>query len=119
MITLLQLEEFFDDTRKSYESGRCAFRIDDECRWSYFFVDTDRERLLPIADHLTHLGYEFVGTLDPDANDENPVYFLRMDRVERHSPTSLNELNRQLYGIADQYGVQSYDGMDVGAVDGS
>jgi hypothetical protein len=118
MITLPQLEEFFDDTRQLFEAGRCAFRIDDECRWSYFFVDPNREKLLPIADHMTHLGYEFVGTLDPEADDENPIYFLRMDRVERHSPSSLNDLNRKLYGIADQFGVQSYDGMDVGAVDG-
>ena len=118
MITLPQLEEFFENTRQTFESGRSTWRIDDECRWSFFFVDSTRENLLPIADYMQGLGYEFVGTLDPEVEDENPVYFLRMDRVERHSPVSLNELNRQLYGIADQFGVQSYDGMDVGAVDG-
>ena len=118
MITLQQLEEFFDATRQNYELGRYAFLIDDEGRWSYFFVDPDREKLLPVADHMEQLGYEFVGTLDPDAEDETPVYFLRMDRVERHSPESLNSLNLQLYAIADQFGVQSYDGMDVGAIDG-
>jgi hypothetical protein len=118
MITLQQLEEFFEDTRQMFESGGCTFRIDEECRWSYFFVDADRDKLIPVADHMRHLGYEFVGTLDPDPDDKNPIYFLRMDRVERHSPTSLNSLNRQLYDFADQFGVQSYDGMDVGAVDG-
>jgi hypothetical protein len=118
MITLPQLEEFFDDTRQSFKSGRCAFLIDEECRWSYFFVDPDREKLLPVSDHMVRLGYEFVGTLYPEPDDEKPIYFLRVDRVERHSPTSLNHLNHQLYDIADQFGVQSYDGMDVGAVDG-
>jgi len=118
MITLPQLEEFFESTRQSHEAGRCSFRIDDECRWSYFFVDPNREKLLHVADHMQRLGYEFVGTLDPEEDDENPVYFLRMDRVERHSPTSLDDLNCQLYRIADQFGVQSYDGMDVGQVDG-
>jgi hypothetical protein len=118
MITLSQLDEFFEGARRTSQSGRSTWHIDDECRWSYFFVDSDREKLLPIAAHMEHLGYEFVGTLAPEADEENPVYFLRMDRVERHSPASLNELNRQLYGIADQFGVKSYDGMDVGAVDG-
>ena len=66
---------------------------------------------------MAHLGYEFVDTLEPEPDDEKHVFFLRMDRVERHSPASLNDLNHQLYGIADQFGVQSYDGMDVGAVD--
>ncbi|MYM68697.1 ribonuclease E inhibitor RraB [Pseudoduganella sp. FT55W] len=118
MITLHQLDEFFENTRQMFDTGRCLFRIDDECRWSYFFVDPDREKLLPIADYMKGLGYEFMGTLDPNEDDDDPVYYLRIDKVQRHSPASLNELNRQLYGIADQFGVHSYDGMDVGAIDG-
>lgn len=94
MITLTQLEEFFEATRQTYESGRAAWRIDDECRWSYFFVETDREKLMPVATHLARLGYEFIGTLDPEPDDENRVFYLRMDRIERHSPVSLDELNR-------------------------
>lgn len=118
MITLPQLEEFFESTRQTYESGGAAWSIDDECRWSYFFVDADREKLMPVAAHLARLGYEFIGTLDPEPDDENPVFYLRMDRIERHSPVSLNDLNRELYVIAERFGVGSYDGIDVGALDG-
>lgn len=118
MITLPQLEEFFEATRQTYESGSSTWRVDDECRWSYFFVDTDREKLMPVATPLASQGYEFIGTLEPEPDDVNPVFYLRMDRIQRHSPVSLNKLNRELYVIAEQFGVESYDGMDVGAVDG-
>lgn len=118
MITLQELEDFFEMTRQMYAEGRSAWRIDDECRWSYFFVDAEREKLLPIADYMGRLGYEFMGTLDPEVDDECQVFFLRMDRVERHSPWSLHELNYQFYEIAERFGVESYDGMDVGAGDG-
>jgi hypothetical protein len=53
-----------------------------------------------------------------ESDDVTPLFYLRMDRIQRHSPVSLNELNRELYVIAEQFGVESYDGMDVGAVDG-
>jgi hypothetical protein len=118
MITLKQLEDFFSETRRTYESGRCEWNIDDECRWSYFFVDSERAKLLPIAEHLASSAYEFIGTLDPDESDEKPTYYLRMDCIETHTPKSLHARNLFLYDVAAQFGVLNYDGMDVGAVDG-
>src|SRR5690606_8128454 len=70
MITFQQLEDFFSDTRETYKSGRSFWSIDDTCRWSYFFVDPDLKKFGPVADHLETLGYEVVGTLDPEASDE-------------------------------------------------
>lgn len=52
MITQDQLNDFFSWNRENHGSGRSHFNIDEECRWSYFFIDSDREKLLPIADHL-------------------------------------------------------------------
>lgn len=118
MITLAQLEDFFTETRRTYEAGRSTWKIDEECRGSYFFVDGDRAKLLPIAEHLRFADYEFVGTLDPDESDENPVFYLRLDRIEIHSPESLHKRNQLLYDIAAQFGVLSYDGFDVGAIEG-
>lgn len=117
-ITLPQLEDFFAGTRQTCDAGRSTWKIDEECRWSYFFIDRDRERLLPIADYLAPSAYEFIGTLDPDESDDNPVFYLRLDRVETHTPASLHARNTSLYGLAQQFGVLGYDGFDVGAVDG-
>ena len=118
MITIQQLEDFFSDSRETYKSGSSSWNIDETCRWSYFFVDADLKKFGRVSDHLERLGYEIVGTLDPGPTDENPVYYLRVDKVERHTPQSLHELNQQLYSVAKQFDVQDYDGMDVGAVDG-
>lgn len=118
MITLQQLEVFFSDTREAFEFGRSSWSIDDTCRWSYFFLDPNLNKLESVADHMEKLGYEVVGTIDPEPTDASAVYYLRVDKVERHTPQSLHELNQLLYGVARQFGVQDYDGMDVGAVDG-
>jgi hypothetical protein len=114
MITLQQLEEFFAATREIHEEGRASWRIDETCRWSYFFVDASEEKLLPVADHMEALGYEVAGMLEPAEGDEDPVYYLRVDRVEQHSPESLHERNTELYRIARQFEIAGYDGMDVG-----
>lgn len=117
MITKEILEGFFDDTRKLCDRGEAQFNIDETCRWSFFFVDASQEKLQPVAHHLDALGYEIHGFLEPSESDDNPVYFLRADRVERHTVDSLNRRNQELYAIASQFGVQEYDGMDVGAID--
>jgi hypothetical protein len=118
MITKETLIGFFDDTRKLKATGKARFDIDDECRWSYFFTDTDRGKLIEAGRHLETIGYEVRGFLDPSPDDEKQTIFLRFDKVETHTPESLFERNTSLYALADRFGLDSYDGMDVGAVDG-
>lgn len=119
MISQQQLDDLFAHTRNIYKGGKCAYNIDDTCRWSYFFVDRDLDRLRPVAEHMASLGYEVVGTLEPAPGEgELPVYYLRVDRIESHAPESLFALNAELYAIAERFGVADYDGMEVGAQDG-
>ena len=118
MITLQQLEHFFSETRSAHEAGRASWSIDGKCRWSYFFVDPEVERLMPVKDHLEALGYEVEGTLAPEEGDANPIHYLRVDRIEAHTPESLHERNLELYAIAEQFAVLGCDGMDVGSADG-
>lgn len=118
MISRDALVSFFDATRRLRGDGKAHFDIDDTCRWSYFFVDLSRPKLKPLADHLQQLGYEARGYLEPDLASANPVYFLRVDRVERHTVDSLDARNGELHELAVRFGVQDYDGMDVGEVMG-
>lgn len=118
MITREALESFFDETRGLRDRGEAQFNIDETCRWSFFFVDPDPVRLEPVADHLASMGYEVKGMLEPEEESENPVWFLRADRIERHTVETLHRRNAELYAIAAQFEVEDYDGMDVGAVDG-
>jgi hypothetical protein len=110
------LVSFFADTRRLREDGKAHFDIDDTCRWSYFFVDLSRSKLEPLAGHMQQLGYEVRGYLEPDLASDDPVYFLRVDRVERHTVDSLLARNGDLYELAARFRVKDYDGMDVGEV---
>ncbi len=118
MITREQLDTFFSETRALFAEGRAKWRIDNPCRWSYFFVDPSREKLAPVGQHLEALGYDVVGFLEPDPEAAEQLYYLRADRVELHTVDSLLARNAELYAVAAKYGVSDYDGMDVGAVDG-
>lgn len=87
------------------------------CRWSYFFVDPSPQALAPLAEHPRDAGYELRGYLDPDPEADQPVYFLHVDRVERHTVDSLATRNAELHALAARFGVRDYDGMDVGGID--
>jgi hypothetical protein len=119
MISQEMIEDLFVRTRQLRMEGRVAWDIDDVCRWSYFFVDSSKEKLLDAARELERAGYEPIGFLEPEPEDEDQeTIFLRVDRVERHTVASLLARNDELYAIAARLGLRDYDGMDSGAVDG-
>ena len=119
MITREQVESLFDRCRKNQKEGRASWSIDGPCKWSFFFVDTDRTKLLRLAKYLEQCGYESIGFLDPTSGDApRAVLFLRADRIEKHSLDSLLSRNAELYAMAEQFELDDYDGMDVGSVDG-
>ena len=113
MIPLQMLQDFFAETRQKGAAATPAWSIDGTCRWSYFFVDQDGDLLVPVAEHLQAQGYEFVGITEPD-DDEDPYFYLQLDRVEQHTPESLHARVQQLYALAEESGIADYDGMDVG-----
>ncbi len=110
MITRDDLERMFDAVRRD-----APFSIDEICLWGYFFVDRDRTRLSTARGVLEGLGYRFVGIFEPSPDDEDAeLLFLHVEREERHSIESLERRNAELYALADELGLESYDGMDVG-----
>jgi Regulator of ribonuclease activity B len=119
MITRETILDFFDHTRQLKREGRARFDIDQVCRWSFFFVDTDREKLTRAGRYVEQQGYEVAGFLEPTPEDDDQgTIYLRVDKVERHTPDSLLARNAELYKVAANFGLDGYDGMDVGAVDG-
>lgn len=119
MISREQIEELFQRTRKLHREGRASWDIDGTCRWSYFFVDSSRDKLTRLGKHLEGLAYEFVGFLEPSPEDKDQeTIYLRVDRVEAQSVDTLLARNAEFYALARRFQVANYDGMDVGAVDG-
>ena len=44
------------------------------------------------------------------------MFWLHIERVEAHSPKTLDARNDELYLFAHEFGLDSYDGMDIGPV---
>ena len=87
-----------------------------EMLWGYFFTDDDREKLEACSDRLTELGYDFVEITDGDEPDD-PLT-LQVEKIEIHTPDTLFQRNQELSDLAEEMGIHSYDGMDVGTIDG-
>ena len=119
MISRDQVEDLFERTRSLHKARRASWDIDGICRWSFFFIDSSREKLAQLGRHLEQLGYEVVGFLEPTPEDDDQqTIYLRVDRVEKHSVDSLLARNTEFYALARKFNVADYDGMDSGAVDG-
>jgi hypothetical protein len=90
-----------------------------ELLWGYFFTDPDREKLERAGRELEAAGYRFVEIFGgPDDPDPAPTFYLHVEQIERHDVSSLDARNGVLTEFAEEWGLESYDGMDVGPVDG-
>ena len=113
MITRESAQWLFDHTRTA-----AKWSIDDVCLWGYFFTDHDRERLSAAAPALERMGYRIVGILEPTPQDDDQdLLFLHVEREEQHTVESLDARNQELNRFANEFGLESYDGMDVGPID--
>ena len=113
MISRDMLEGLFTSTRE-----RARWSINNVCLWGYFFTDHSRERLLAAVPALERMGYRVVGVLEPTSDDDDQgLYFLHVEREEQHTVDSLELRNQELYRFADEFGLETYDGMDVGPVE--
>lgn len=112
VITIDQLRTMFAEMRANTDHKK--WNVDGDLLWGYFFTDPDPRKLRPLADHLTKLGYRFV---DIYPTDDKRTFFLHVEKVEHHTAESLNERNIAFYQLAEQFHLESYDGMDVGPVE--
>jgi len=109
-ITLAQLEDMFQNMR-----AKTQWNVDGDLLWGYFFADPQPEKLRPVADELTGLGYRYVDLYQARGGK---THVLHVEKVETHTPRSLHERNTEFYRLAEKYGIVSYDGMDVGPAPG-
>lgn len=105
-ISRAQLEQMFANLR-----SRTPWNIDGPLLWGYFFYDASEQKLGRAADALAAQGYKVVGIEQPPGT---LLYRLHVERVEVHTPDSLHTRNQALYELAEKFGLQSYDGMEVG-----
>ncbi len=91
--------------------AKTSWNIDGPLLWGYFFIDGDAKKLQQLGQQLASEGYHVVG-IGPTRDQRK--FVMRVEKVEPHTPESLNERNQAFYVLAEKYGIESYDGMDVG-----
>jgi hypothetical protein len=113
MISREQLQEMFDSM-----SRNPGWDTSKEMVWGYFFTHSSRPPLERAAQLLEAQGYTVVDIYlaDKESDDERDLWWLHVEKVEIHTEASLYARNQVLYGFADEQGLDSYDGMDVGPV---
>jgi hypothetical protein len=105
-ITLQKLEAMFSDMRL-----KTKWNIDGPLLWGYFFVNSNEDKLKQAATELVASEYKLVRL---EAIKGKHLFLLHVERVETHTPSSLNARNNEFYKLAEKYSLDSYDGMDVG-----
>jgi len=108
VITLQILEEMFANMK-----ANTPWDLDGDMLWGYFFTDPDPKQLEPVAKHLEESGYRVVSIYPAD---DNSIHWLHVEREEPHTAETLHARNQELYDLATKFGIENYDGMDVGPV---
>ena len=108
MIPIANLESMFKNMR-----SETKWNVDGDMLWGYFFFDPNPEKLKILEEELIKSGYHFV---DIHKTDDKSEYVLHIEKVETHTPKTLDRRNQELTALAEKYGIESYDGMDVGPV---
>ena len=109
-----QLVEMFENIAKGTK-----WDMSKPMLWGYFFTDRNKSKLERVVPLLERDGYKFVEIFlaDKENKREPDVWWLHVEKVEIHTPNTLNERNKVFYKFADENDFASYDGMDVGPVE--
>lgn len=106
-IQLEQLESMFSNMK-----AKVPWDVNGPLLWGYFFFDPSREKLALAASDLESKGYRVVNL----SQVRSGIFRLHVERIETHTPLSLDSRNQEFYSLAERYRIASYDGMDVGPV---
>ena len=112
-ITLESLVEMFNNIE-----NQAQWDISKNMLWGYFFTHNNPQKLEQAAGVLKERGYRVVDIYlsDKEEPSEPDMYWLHVEKIEIHTPESLDRQNDKLYIFANEFGLDSYDGMDVGPV---
>ena len=110
-INITQLENMFSNIAENTE-----WNMSGNMLWGYFFTHHEPQKLEKAKDVLIAQGYKFVKIYASDSKNKNEpdMYWLHIEKVETHTTASLDQRNNEFYVFAHEFGIDSYDGMDVG-----
>lgn len=108
------IKEIFADAKREDN-----WNMNEEMLYSYYFVDTDVDKLEKLGLFLEKEGCEFIDIFelgDEETNESTGEYLLHIDKVERHTPESLAARNVEFQRIANEHEIETFDGWEFGEV---
>ena len=116
----------FNDTESQLEGIKQIFaeakqednwNTDEPMLYSFYFVDTDVDKLEKLGLKLEADGYDFIDIFElGDDETEEPTgeYLLHIDKTEIHTPETLAARNVEFESLAKEFEIQTYDGWEFG-----
>ena len=92
---------------------KTKWKLEADMLWGFFFTNSTKEPLAPVAKMLEGKGYRVVDIYLDDAKEN---WWLHVERIETHTADSLTRREEELSDIATKANLGSYDGWDVGPV---
>lgn len=85
--------------------------------WGYFFSNHEPQKLEEVNDILVRREYRCIGIYlcTKEKPDDPDSYCLHVEKIETHTPSTLDQRNNEFYILAHEQGL-TYDGMDIGPV---
>ena len=116
-----EIETQLEGIKEIFETARTEdnWDLDGEMLYSYYFVDTDADKLEELGLELEEKGYEFLGIFElgeEDSEEPTGEYLLHIDKVEIHTPESLARGGGAFSKLAEEKEIDSYDGWEFGEV---
>jgi hypothetical protein len=111
---LESINEIFDKARTEDN-----WNTEGEMLYSYYFVDTDVDKLEKLGLKLEADGYDFIDIFelgDEETEESTGEYLLHIDKTEIHTPESLAARNVEFQNLANEYEIASFDGWEFGEV---
>ena len=115
------IESQLESIREIFNTARTEdkWNTEETMLYSYYFVDTDVDKLEKLGLELEKQGYDFLDIFelgDEDSDESTGEYLLHIDKEEIHTPESLAQRNVEFQRLANEHEIGSYDGWEFGEV---
>jgi len=108
------IKKIFDEAEREDN-----WKVGEPMLYSFYFVDTDPDKLEKLGEHLDKQDYDFIGIFelgDEETEESTGEYLLHIDKVETYTPESLAQLNIDFSKLAEEFEIETYDGWEFGEV---
>lgn len=108
------IREIFEEAKQEDN-----WNLDEPMLYTYYWVDTDVDKLEKLGNHLHEQGYDFVDIFelgDEETNESTGEYLLHIDKLEVHTPESLAQRNVEFAKLGEEFDIETYDGWEFGEI---